>query len=153
MTPTLAGRLVAHERVGVEAEHGDGRAQDVHDVRILRGLAEELDHRRGQGARGAQVGLQLLQLGLGREPVVPEQKDDLLVMHAADQLVDVVAAVDENALLALHIAEARGGGDDPLQSRRRDRHVESINKAHANLRRKKSIAPALSGKCAARNAR
>ena len=118
----LLRRLRADRRVVIKAQHGHARAQDVHQVGVLRRVLQEVDDRRRQCARGAQVGLELRQLRLVRQRLVPEEIDDLLVADAPRQLVDVVTGVNEDALLAHDITEARGGGDDSLKSRRSDGH-------------------------------
>jgi hypothetical protein len=112
---SCSGRLRAHRRVVVKAEHGHARAEDVHRVRVLGRVLEEIDDRRGQLARSAQVGLQLLELCLVRQLLVPEQVNNFLVADLACQLVDVVSGVNQDALFTHDIAKTRGGGDDPLQ--------------------------------------
>ena len=114
--------LRADRRVVVEAEHRNAGAQDVHRVGILGRVLEEIDDRRRQGAGGAQIGLELRQLRLVRQRFVPEEINDLLVADVPGEFVDVVPGVDENALLPHDITETGGGGDDPLKSRRSDRH-------------------------------
>ncbi len=112
----LLGGLRTHRRVVIEAQHRDAGAQDVHRVGVLGGLLEELDDRLRQRARGAQFGLELLQLGLVRQPVVPEEIDDFLVTNRARQVVDVVPGIDQDAVFPHHVAETGGGGDDSFQS-------------------------------------
>jgi len=64
---------------------------------------------------------------------VPEEINDFLVADVTCQVVDVVPGVNEDSLFSHDITEAGGGGDDPLKSRRSDRHAESINKPRATL--------------------
>jgi hypothetical protein len=109
--------------VVVEAEHRDARAQDVHDVGVLGRVGEEIDHRRGQGAGGAEVGLEFFEFGLVGEAFMPEEVDDFLVADLAGEFVDVVPGVDEDALVPQHITEAGGGGDDSFKSGRGDGHT------------------------------
>ena len=42
--------------------------------------------------------------------------DDFLVAHAAGELVDVVAAINELADVAAHISDAGFGSDDSFES-------------------------------------
>jgi hypothetical protein len=48
--------------------------------------------------------------------IVMEQINDFLVTHFAREFIDVVAAVDEFAHLALHVAQARARGDHAFQT-------------------------------------
>src|SRR6202022_3646475 len=58
----------------------------------------------------------LVELRRVRETAVPEQVTHFLEARAARQVVDVVAAVGEAAVLAVEIAELGLGGDDALES-------------------------------------
>jgi hypothetical protein len=98
--------------VVVEAEHRNARAQDVHRVGILGRVLQKFDDRRRQGAGGAQVGLELRQLGLVGETLMPEEMDDFLVADVPGEFVDVVPGVDENPLVPHDVTETGGGGDD-----------------------------------------
>ena len=133
MTPTLAvsetargskllRRLRADRRVVVKTQHGYTRAQDVHRVGVLRRILQEFDHGRGQGARGAEVRLELIELRLVRQRLVPEEINDFLVTDLPRQLIDVVARVNQHALVPHHVTETRGGGDDPLETGRGNGH-------------------------------
>ena len=88
----------------------------------MTGVFQEIDHRSRQRSRRPQIGLELGQFGLVREPLVPEEIDDFLITDLAGELVDVVAGVDENAFIPEDVTETGGGGNDPLQSRRGNGH-------------------------------
>ena len=64
-------------------------------------------------AERAAEGFQLSAL---RQPLVPEQENDLLETDLAGEFVDVVARVDKLALVTEHIAQAGGVGDDTFES-------------------------------------
>ena len=66
-----------------------------------------------------QIGLQVAELGPGRQPPVPEQVADLLEGGVARQIVDVVPAIGQHAALPVEITDSRGGRDDLVESRRR----------------------------------
>ena len=51
-----------------------------------------------------------------RQFALPEQVNDFLVTDFAGQLIDIVAGVNELALVADDIAQSRRVGDDAFQS-------------------------------------
>jgi hypothetical protein len=53
---------------------------------------------------------------------LPEEINDLFVADVSGELVDVVTGVNEYSFFPHDITETGGGGDDPLESRRSDRH-------------------------------
>src|SRR4030095_1556627 len=63
-----------------------------------------------------QLHLEPVELHAGGQLAVPEQVADLLEGRLARQLVDVVAAVGETAVLAVEIAQTGLGRDPPLQT-------------------------------------
>ena len=79
-------------------------------------MAEEIDHGGWEFACGPQLFGEGVELGAVREFAVPEQVNGLLETGAAGDFVDVVSRVDEDALLAEHIAEVGGVGDDSFES-------------------------------------
>ena len=64
-----------------------------------------------------QIGLELIQLGLLRQVTFPEEPDDLLEGGVFGQGVDVVAAVAENARVAIDITNLGLAGDNAFKSR------------------------------------
>ncbi len=122
----LFRRLRTDRRVVVKAQHGDARAQDVHRVGILRRVLQEIEDRRRKRARGAEVGFQLLELCLVGQGLMPQEVNDLLVTDPSGQLVDVITGVNKNTFLTHDITETGGGGNDPLESRRSDRHTPQL---------------------------
>ena len=74
------------------------------------------DERLGQLPEGAETSAQLVEVLGRREPPVPEQVGDLLERRVLGELPDVVAPVDEAALLAVDEADLRLEGDDVLQA-------------------------------------
>ncbi len=57
-----------------------------------------------------------LQLLAVRQLPMPEQIDDFLIGNFADQLVDIVPAIDELALVAEHVAQRGGIRDNAFES-------------------------------------
>ncbi len=105
-------RLLVEEIGHGSAEHRDAGAQCIHRWGLSRQGAQGGDDGVGQGAVRPELGIELVQLRLRRQPAVPEQVGNLLEGGFAGQLVDVVAAVDEASLVAVDVAERGRGGDD-----------------------------------------
>ena len=82
--------------------------------RVLRHLRQQLAQERGERAVLHELRPELPRLLLVRELPVQKEVRDLLVLGAADELVDVVAAVDE--LAVLDEPDGGGGGDDAFQA-------------------------------------
>ena len=117
LAPRGGGRVVA--RVGiVVGEHGHPGAHRVHEV-AGRQRAEQPDDGLREGAVAGQLGLQVAELGPGRQPAAPQQVADLLERGVPRQIVDVVPAVREHAAPPVDMADARGGRDDLVEPRRR----------------------------------
>ena len=91
----------------VATQCADGGAQRVHRLRVGREALDQLDHARGDFAPRGEVLLQRRQfVGVG-QPLVVKQVNDLLVRRVFREVVDVVAAVDQLADVAAHVAEVR----------------------------------------------
>ena len=99
----LARGLLLHLGI-VETEHGNGGAHDIHRVRRLGRALDEIDHGQRQLTFLTQLVGKFIQLGAVRQVSAPEEKHNFLVADFASQFVDVVAAVDELALVANHVA-------------------------------------------------
>ena len=63
------------------------------------GAFEIFDDGRRKRARGFEVGFELRQLALVRQPLVPEEVNDFLVADLSGQLVDIITSVNENTFL------------------------------------------------------
>ncbi len=102
--------------VGVErGERRHARAQHVHRVRALvqaNGL-DDLGRDRAAAAQALVEGVQLL---LHRQHAVDQEVADLFEAGLRRQVVDVVAAVEEDALLAVDEARLRAVEIDVLQA-------------------------------------
>ena len=116
-------RLSQVRRVGVvggvriaHAEHRHGGLEHAHRIGRLGHEPEGLDEVDGDLARRDEREGGLVELGRVREIAVPEQVAHFLEARAPRQVVDVVPAVGEAAVLAVEIAELGLGGDDPLES-------------------------------------
>ena len=90
--------------------------QHAHRVGVLRHEREGLDQLGGNGARGDQLERHAVELGGLGQLAVPEEIADLLEARPPRQLVDVVAAVGEPAVLAVEVAERGLGRDDTLEA-------------------------------------
>jgi hypothetical protein len=101
----------------VEGEGGDGRGEHVHHLGVFGEGANKVDDLPGQLVALAYLAPQLVQLVAPREPPVPEQEDGLLEGRMLGQIVDVVALIDQDALLAVHVADGRAGGHHAAQAR------------------------------------
>ena len=65
-------------------------------------------------------------MGLVRQLAMPEQVNDLLVADLPGEFVDVVSGVDEDSLLAAHVAEGGGVGNDTFESFGDDGHGSGL---------------------------
>jgi hypothetical protein len=96
--------LAPFHRVGllvVEGEGGHRRAEDRHGVGVRGRLAQEIQDGGGEGPLATQVGREVVELGLGGKLAVAEQVHDLFERGVVGEVVDVVAAVDELALVPI----------------------------------------------------
>jgi hypothetical protein len=89
----------------VEVERGDGGAQHVHRLGVAREGADEFDDLRRQLVVLADVAFERVEFRLSRQPTVPEQVDGLFKSRMRGQVVNVVALINEYALLAVHVAD------------------------------------------------
>ena len=78
--------------------------------------AEDVHHALGQLAKLGEQRLVVRQLLLVRQMVVVQQVDDFLVGDVAGEFVDVVAAVNELADVAAHVAQTRVGRDHTFKT-------------------------------------
>src|SRR5439155_24658952 len=92
--------------------------QDFHRRGLLRQrLQERHDARRQLAVRGGAERLGVrLQLLLARKPAVPQEEDDFLEGRVLDQVIDVVAAIDEAAFLAVDETDVRRRYDDVFET-------------------------------------
>jgi hypothetical protein len=94
-------------RLRVKASHGGySGAQDIHGVAVFDG-SQDIDHLLGDGAALGQTGRELIQLAAVGELAVPEEIGGLLESGLVGQVVDVVAAVEQLASLAIDVAGLR----------------------------------------------
>ena len=70
----------------------------------------------GQFARGGQALLEFVQFLAVRQMIVVQQMDHFFEGHLAGEFVNVVAAINQFAGLALDIAQAGAGGDDAFKA-------------------------------------
>ena len=108
----LRGRVVDFGIV--VRERRDERAQRVHAVDRRQRPHQPQDGLR-QRPRGGKLGLQVTQLGAVRQPPVPEQVADLFEGRSAGEIVDVVAAVGENAAVAIEVTDCRVARDNVFE--------------------------------------
>ena len=88
--------------VVVGGEHRERRPHGRHRVGVLGRVVTEVVQEVGVDRPGlAELAVELVELGLGRELALPEQVGHLLERGVLGQVADVVAAVDELALLAV----------------------------------------------------
>ncbi len=104
----------------VDAEEGDGGAEDLHRRGVGWDAAEEVDdlwiELAGCGEMGGEVG----EFGGVGELAEPEEVGGLLEGGALGEFVDVDAAIGENAGVAVDPADGGAGGDDAFQAFRCD---------------------------------
>ncbi len=79
-------------------------------------MFQEVDDRGGQGALGAELLFEGVQLGLVRQAVVVEQEDDFLVAAVRDEIIDMVSDVAEFTDITDDVAEGGFVGDDPFEA-------------------------------------
>ena len=92
--------------VGIVERHGrEGGPQDRLRPLLGRQTLDQGDDVGLERHAGAEVALQLLELRPRRQLAVPEQVDDLLEGRALRQVVDIVAAVDQDAFQAIDGAD------------------------------------------------
>ena len=103
--------------VGVERpQERDARLEHAHRRHLARQELEGLEHRRMERARLGQLLAEAVQLPGARQLAVPQEPHHLLERRPPGQVLDVVALVGEAALLAVKVAQARGGGHDALEA-------------------------------------
>jgi hypothetical protein len=107
------------------AEHGNGGAQHVHGIGGGGDDLQEIDHARGQRTSSHQVASEVIELRLFGQPAIPKKKDDFFENRIFGQGMDVVAAVAEDALKSVDVAEFAFAGDYAFQSTRSCSHVLS----------------------------
>ena len=130
LAPLRVLRIIIARRVET-AEGADAGADGVHGRRVFRELAQDVHHAFGQLAEFGEDLLELGEFFRVRQMVVVEEVGDLFVSGATSQFVDVVAAVNQLADVAAHIAETSVGGDDAFQT-----FCGSCRSAHAKNRRR-----------------
>ena len=87
-----------------------------HAIKRVAGMRLVTPAWRRERARRRQLGLEVPQLGARRQPAVPEQVADLLERGALREIVDVAAAVGEDATIAIQVADRGRGGGDVLET-------------------------------------
>ena len=116
LAPLASMRIVVARRVET-AERRNRRAHGVHRRRVFGKLLMMSMTPFGQIPRiAASVVFNSASSLLVGQMIVVQQVDDFLVSDFAGQFVDVVAAVDQLADVALDIAQAGGRGDDAFQA-------------------------------------
>ena len=104
----------------VDAEEGDGGAEDLHWRGVFGDAAEEVDDLGVELAGGGEVCGELGEFGGVGEFAEPEEIGGLLEGGALGEFVDVDAAVGEDAGVAVDPADRGAGGDDAFQAFRCD---------------------------------
>src|SRR3989441_4796141 len=105
--------------VGIERlQGGDARAQHLHGRRLLRELAQDGDELGGElpvdhRGQGLDVRVEILAAG---QVAVPEEIDDLLERGGPDQVVDVVAAVEQPPFPPVDETDLRSRDDDVFEA-------------------------------------
>src|SRR5438477_5642434 len=117
----LQRRFLVHLRI-VKAEHRHRGAKHIHRICVSRRGLDEIEDAAGKFALRMQLFRALFQLHPGRQFVVPKKINDFLVAHLSGELVDIVTGVNQLALIADDIAQARGVRDDAFKSARSARH-------------------------------
>ena len=97
-------RIVAGVGI-VVGEHGHAGAHRVHEV-ARRQRPKQPDDGLREGAVPGQLGLQVAELGPGRQPAAPQQVAHLLEGGVPRQIVDVVSVVREHATLTVEVTDA-----------------------------------------------
>jgi hypothetical protein len=100
----------------VEAEGGNGGAQQVHGQGVFRRLAQKVDDGGVQVTLGRKAEAQVLQLVACGQLAEPQQVADFLKVGVVGQFVDIKATVGQDAALAVYVTNAGGGGDNAFQS-------------------------------------
>ena len=110
----LGGEVV---RLGVEgAEGGHADLEGAHGERLAGELGDERAVELGEGPLLDEKVVEISEFLAGRKLEVPEEKGGLLEGRVLGQVVDVVAGVDELALLAVDGAELGGGDIDAFKA-------------------------------------
>ncbi len=99
-----------------QGELADGRPEDVHRRRGHGHRVDPLGHRGRELPKLDQAVAQGRELIGGRKAAVPEQVGGLLEGRLRDEVADVVAVVDQSALLPVDEADVRFQGDDVLEA-------------------------------------
>ena len=103
--------------LGVEsAEGGDADLEGAHGLGRADEFGDEGAVEVGEGAFDDQERLELIELLPGGKLQIPEEKGGLFEGGVLGQVVDVVAGVDELALLAIDAAELGGGDVDAFKA-------------------------------------
>ena len=100
----------------VKAEHRHRRAHHIHRRGIFWRALDKIDNSIRQFSLTAQLIRAALQFLAIRQLVVPKKINNFLVTDFAGQLVDVVAAVNELALVADDVAQSRRVRDNAFES-------------------------------------
>ena len=113
---TVGGARVVGGVGIVHPQRGDGRLQRAHRVRVLRhegeGLRQLARDRPGRDEFGREPA-ELRSIG---QLAMPEEVGHLLERGPARQIVDVIAAVGEPAVLPVQVAEPGLGGHDAFET-------------------------------------
>ena len=101
--------------VGVVEGHdgGDG-AHVLHGMHVGRQPVHDVEHGFRERVLAAQVVGQLVELGLARQPTVPQQVHDFLEGRVLRQIFDHVAAIGQRR--SHDRAQFRGKRDDPFKT-------------------------------------
>ena len=100
----------------VDAEQGDGGAEDLHGGGVGGDAAEEVDDLGVDLAGCGELCGELGELGCGGELAEPEEVGGLFEGGLLGELVDIDAAVGEDAGVSVDPADGRAGGDDAFQA-------------------------------------
>ena len=108
------------------AQRGNRRADHIHGRGVFGHGPQQINDPLGQFAFRHQDGPEFIQLALVGQVIVVQQMNHFFVTDLAGQFIDIVAAINQLAALAAHIAQPRLRRDDSLQALadrfRRDSH-------------------------------
>src|SRR5262249_42814365 len=95
---------------------GSRRLKRAYRVRLLRHQRERLYELARNPAGRDQLAVELGELGLVGRLALPEEIGDFRESGPARQIVDVIAAIRQTAVLPVQIAQLGLGGDDPFET-------------------------------------
>jgi hypothetical protein len=111
------GLAVVARQVRVQGAQGaDGRAEGVHHLRLGRQGFQQSHHMGRKSHRCSELLLKLGELGAIGKLFVPEQMSSFLKADLANQIGDLIAAINQTARVTVDEADGARRGDDSLKT-------------------------------------